>query len=132
MNILLIEDDAIEVLKFRRSLHKLGQQHSITEALNGEEALKCLEIQRPHLLLLDLNMPKMNGIEFLKKLRSHRKLDYIPIVILTTSVNKADLKAVYSLGVAGYIVKPLRYEDYVSKIDALLNYWHNNEIVLED
>jgi len=129
MIILLIEDDAIEVLKFKRSLSKLEAQHEILEAQNGKEALAILETQKPHIILLDLNMPKMNGLEFLKRLRSLKLLDFIPTIILTTSVNSTDLKTAYTLGVAGYILKPLRYEDYVIKIAALLNYWQQNELV---
>lgn len=130
MVILLIEDDTIEILKLKRSIAKLEEQHTIIEAHNGEEALSLLkEGPLPELLLLDLNMPKMNGLEFLKQLRRLPDLQYLPTVVLTTSVNQADLKAAYSLGVAGYIVKPLRYEEYVTKIAALLTYWKNNVLV---
>jgi CheY-like chemotaxis protein len=130
MTILLIEDDAIEILKLKRCIAKLGQHHTIEEAHNGEEALALLEGKSfPDLLLLDLNMPKVNGLEFLKRLREIDRLKCLPTVILTTSVNKTDLKAAYALGVAGYIVKPLRYEDYVLKIEVLLNYWKHNELV---
>jgi CheY-like chemotaxis protein len=130
MTILLIEDDAIEILKLKRCIAKLGQYHAIEEAHNGEEALALLEGKSlPDLLLLDLNMPKVNGLEFLKRLREIDRLKCLPTVILTTSVNKTDLKAAYALGVAGYILKPLRYEDYVLKIEVLLNYWKHNELV---
>ncbi len=130
MTILLVEDDAIEVIKFNRSIAKLGQLHQVIEANNGEEALGYLETNDlPDLLLLDLNMPKMNGLEFLKMLRNSEHLKYLPAVILTTSVNEKDLKTAYSLGVAGYMVKPLKYEDYVTKIAALLDYWKHNELV---
>lgn len=130
MTILLVEDDAIEVIKFNRSIAKLGQLHQVIEANNGEEALSYLGTNYlPDLLLLDLNMPKMNGLEFLKMLRNSDHLKYLPTVVLTTSVNEKDLKTAYSLGVAGYIVKPLKYEDYVTKIAALLDYWKHNELV---
>ncbi len=130
MTILLVEDDAIEVIKFNRSIAKLGQLHQVIEANNGEEALGYLGTSDlPDLLLLDLNMPKMNGLEFLKMLRNSEHLKYLPTVVLTTSVNDKDLKTAYSLGVAGYIVKPLKYEDYVTKIAALLDYWKHNELV---
>ncbi len=130
MTILLVEDDAIEVIKFNRSIAKLGQLHQVIEANNGEEALSYLGTNDlPDLLLLDLNMPKMNGLEFLKMLRNSDHLKYLPTVVLTTSVNEKDLKTAYSLGVAGYIVKPLKYEDYVTKIATLLDYWKHNELV---
>jgi CheY-like chemotaxis protein len=130
MTILLIEDDAIEILKFNRSLIKLREVHEQIEAHNGENALDILaENSQIDLILLDLNMPKMNGFEFLKQLRTDPNLKYIPTVVLTTSINRSDLKQAYSIGIAGYLVKPLKYEDYVLKIASLLNYWKQNELV---
>ncbi|KRP13435.1 MAG: transcriptional regulator [Polaribacter sp. BACL8 MAG-120419-bin8] len=130
MTILLIEDDAIEILKFNRSLIKLREVHELIEAHNGENALDILaENSQIDLILLDLNMPKMNGFEFLKQLRTDSNLKYIPTVVLTTSINRSDLKQAYSIGIAGYLVKPLKYEDYVLKIASLLNYWKQNELV---
>lgn len=130
MTILLIEDDAIEILKFNRSLIKLREEHELIDAHNGENALDILaENSQIDLILLDLNMPKMNGFEFLKQLRTDPNLKYIPTVVLTTSINRSDLKQAYSIGIAGYLVKPLKYEDYVLKIASLLNYWKQNELV---
>jgi len=130
MTILLIEDDAIEILKFNRSLIKLREVHELIEAHNGENALDILaENSQIDLILLDLNMPKMNGFEFLKQLRTDPNLKYIPTVVLTTSINRSDLKQAYSIGIAGHLVKPLKYEDYVLKIASLLNYWKQNELV---
>ena len=130
MTILLIEYDAIEILKFNRSLIKLRDVHEIIEAHNGENALDILaENSQIDLILLDLNMPKMNGVELLKQLRTDPNLKYIPTVVLTTSINRSDLKQAYSIGIAGYLVKPLKYEDYVLKIVSLLNYWKQNELV---
>jgi len=130
MTILLIEDDAIEILKFNRSLIKLREVHELIEAHNGENALDILAgNSQIDLILLDLNMPKMNGFEFLKQLRTDPNLKYIPTVVLTTSINRSDLKQAYSIGIAGYLVKPLKYEDYVLKIASLLNYWKQNELV---
>ncbi|MDG1214130.1 MAG: response regulator [Flavobacteriaceae bacterium] len=130
MTILLIEEDTVEILKFNRSLVKLGEAHELIEAHNGEIALDLLaENSQIDLILLDLNMPKMNGFEFLKQLRAHTDLKYLPTVVLTTSINRSDLKQAYSIGVAGYLVKPLKYDDYVLKIAALLNYWKQNELV---
>jgi len=130
MTILLIEDDAVEILKFNRSLVKLRETHELIEAHNGEIALDLLaKNSQIDLILLDLNMPKMNGFEFLKQLRAHTDLKYLPTVVLTTSINRSDLKQAYSIGVAGYLVKPLKYDDYVLKIATLLNYWKQNELV---
>lgn len=131
LNILLIEDDMIEVMKLNRAKSSLQLNHKITEANNGEDALKLLEQKDnlPDIILLDLNMPKINGIEFLKILKADDRLKYIPTIILTTSNNQRDLFECYKIGVAGYILKPLKYEEYVSKIEKLLAYWSINELI---
>ena len=130
LNILLIEDDMIEVMKFKRTISSLQLNHKITEANNGEEALTILnkKDKLPDIILLDLNMPKMNGIEFLNILKSDDILRYIPTIILTTSQNQKDLLECYKIGIAGYVLKPLKYEEYVSKIEKLLTYWSVNEL----
>lgn len=130
LNILLIEDDIIEVMKLKRATQSLQLNHQITEANNGEDALKLLEQDTiPDIILLDLNMPKISGIEFLKILKADEKLRYIPTIILTTSSNQRDLLECYEIGIAGYVLKPLKYEDYVSKIEKLLSYWSVNELI---
>ena len=130
LKILLIEDDMIEVMKLNRVISSLNLSHKIVEAINGEEALKILEQKDnlPDIILLDLNMPKINGIEFLSILKNDDLLKYIPTIILTTSNNDKDLLECYKIGIAGYVLKPLKYEDYVSKIEILLAYWSINEL----
>ncbi|MGY3793880.1 response regulator [uncultured Aquimarina sp.] len=131
LKILLIEDDEIERMKFTRVLKKNNYACKLEEATNGEEAVEILEdeTKTPDLILLDLNMPKMNGIEFLKSLKSNSQLKYVPVIILSTSNNHQDLKRCYEEGIAGYLVKPLKYEDYVEKIKALIEYWGKNELI---
>ena len=131
LKILLIEDDMIEVMKLNRTISSLKLDHIIMEANNGEEALKILEQKDrlPDIILLDLNMPKINGIEFLKILKGDTRLRYIPTIILTTSNNKKDLLECFEIGIAGYILKPLKYEDYVVKIEKSLAYWSINELI---
>lgn len=131
MNILFIEDDAIETMKLQRTVSKLKTEHAITEAKNGEEALAILKSNAdlPDVIFLDLNMPRMSGIEFLKILKADDVMRYLPTIILTTSENRADLLECYRIGVAGYILKPLKYEDYESKIRKVFDYWEVNELV---
>ena len=74
-------------------------------------------------------MQLMNGIEFLGKLKQHDTIKYLPTVILTTSENREDLLECYKIGIAGYVLKPLKYEDYEVKIKTVLEYWDNNELV---
>lgn len=131
MNILLIEDDQIEVMKLQRTVSKLGLKHTIVEAKNGEDALEILQSGQklPDIILLDLNMPRMNGIEFLNILKNDDQLKYLPTIILTTSENRADLLKCYEAGIAGYVVKPLKYEDYESKMRKVMDYWEVNQLV---
>ena len=131
LNILLIEDDAIEVMKFNRILKTLNLNHRIIEANNGEAALDILKVKEitPDIIILDLNMPKLNGIEFLTILKNDGVLKYIPSIILSTSSNHKDMLECYKLGVAGYILKPLKYDDYVDRIKKLLEYWSLNELI---
>ena len=130
LKVLLVEDDMIEVMKLTRAISTLQLPHKIIEASHGEAALEFLEQDKlsPDLILLDLNMPKMNGIEFLKNIKNNIHLNYIPIIIFTTSSNPRDLQEVYRIGISGYILKPLKYEDYVEKIDSLFKYWNINEL----
>lgn len=131
MKILFIEDDEIESMKLQRTVAKLGQRHTIHVARNGEEALEHLQSDQalPDLILLDLNMPRMNGIEFLSHLKNDKSLKYIPSVVLTTSQNRSDLLECYRIGIAGYVIKPLKYEEYESKLQRVLAYWEINELV---
>ncbi|RRQ48041.1 response regulator [Maribacter algicola] len=131
MHILLIEDDSIEIMKLERTVSKLEVNHKITQAKNGEEALQFLNSDNrlPDIILLDLNMPRMSGIEFLKILKEDDKLRYIPTIVLTTSENRVDLLECYKVGIAGYVIKPLKYEDYEYKLKRVLEYWDINELV---
>ncbi len=130
LNILLIEDDKIEIMKFNRVISKIETKHSVKEVNNGEEALEYLENNSlPDIILLDLNMPKMSGIEFLTNLKQHDTYKYIPTIILSTSDNPKDMMECYRIGIAGYMVKPLKYEDYVTSINTLIAYWSTNQLI---
>ena len=131
LNILLIEDDAIEVMKFNRVLSTLSVKHKIVEANNGEEAIAILNVIEviTDIIILDLNMPKINGIEFLGILKGDDYLKYIPAIILTTSNNRKDILECYRIGIAGYQLKPLKYDDYVDRVKRLIEYWSDNELI---
>ena len=105
LNILFIEDDAIEQMKFYRVLENLHANHHVTEAQNGEEALSILASQKelPDIILLDINMPRMDGIEFLSLLKADEKLKFLPTIILTTSNNRREVLKCYEIGIAGYM-----------------------------
>lgn len=118
-------------MKLKRAIAKLGMNHTLIEATNGEEALSILKDKNvlPDIIFLDLNMPKINGIEFLKILKEDDVLRFLPTIMLTTSSNRKDILACYTIGVAGYIIKPLKYDDYVAKIEKALKYWSTNELI---
>tara|TARA_B100000768_G_C10976122_1_gene247802 strand:+ start:97 stop:510 length:414 start_codon:yes stop_codon:yes gene_type:complete len=130
LNVLLIEDNIIELMKMKRTVSFLKLEHQIIEAKNAEIALEILEDKNPlpDLILLDLNMPKISGIEFLSILKNREEFSNIPTVILTTSNNQKDLEECYRIGISGYILKPLKYDEYISKIEKVLSYWSINEL----
>lgn len=132
LNILLIEDDLIERMKFKKVLEEIEPLHQISEAKNGEEAINHLQEARnnlPDIIILDLNMPKLNGIEFLSYLKSDPEYKFLPVVVLTTSRNKFDTKECFRIGISGYLLKPLLYPDYVEQIKSLMDYWSRNELI---
>lgn len=134
LKILLVEDNIIEILKLKRAIEYLGMNHEVLEAENGEIALDSIKQEEinPDIVLLDLNMPKMNGLEFLAIVRNDESMRHLPIIILSTSNNNRDLMEAYKLGVSGYILKPLKYDDYVKKIEYTLQYWSNNELITHE
>jgi CheY-like chemotaxis protein len=120
IKILLVEDDTLDVMDAKRTLDKMGILHIMHTAKNGEEAIDYLQqvkSELPDVILLDLNMPKMNGIEFLGKLRTNESWKNLKVFILTTSGEKEDKEQTKKLGVSGYIVKPLKLNN-PSSIDS--------------
>lgn len=134
LKILFIEDDVIEMMKFIRVLNLLNYKHEVIDSQNGFDAIQVLSKKEiiPDIIILDLNMPKVNGIEFLTVLKNDEQLKYIPAIILTTSNNPKDIHECYKIGIAGYIVKPLKYDDYVKKIQKTLEYWSTNELIINE
>lgn len=115
VSILLVEDDTLDVLDIKRTMDKMNILHRMHVARNGEEAMQYLEQQEPgnpsknpDLVLLDINMPKMNGLEFLGTIRKSDAWKDLKVFIITTSEEKVDKEAAQKLGVSGYIVKPLK------------------------
>lgn len=125
LTILLVEDDKIERLKFKKVCQEANFDGTILEAKNGESALNLLieNYTTFDLIVTDLNMPKMDGFEFLSTIKENSKYKYIPVVIMSTSENKFDLEKCYKLGISGYFTKPLKYIEYVNNVISLLDYW---------
>ena len=129
--ILLVEDDSVDVMSVRRALSELEVPNELVRKVDGKKALEYLATasnEKPCIILLDLNMPKMNGFEFLKIVKAGDALKKIPVVVLTTSGDKADIVESFKLGVAGYVVKPINYKEFVEKIGAVNLYWTLSEL----
>lgn len=124
--ILLIEDDYVDVLTVKRALKEINVQNELVVAENGEKALEYLdnpENERPGIILLDLNMPRMNGIEFLEVVKTNEKHKIIPVIVLTTSSQEKDRVESFKLSVAGYMTKPVIYEEFVAVMKIIDKYW---------
>lgn len=124
--ILLIEDDQVDAMTVERALKDLEIANKLIHRYNGEEALEYLkndDEEKPCLIFLDLNMPRMNGFELLKIIKADEVLKRIPVVILTTSDTDMDVVETFGLGAAGYVVKPVDYKKFVKAIDAINQYW---------
>jgi CheY-like chemotaxis protein len=123
--ILLVEDDSVDVMAVHRALRDLDVTNALVHAENGEEALSYLKDaanEKPCLVLLDLNMPRMNGIEFLKVLRADEATKNIPVVVVTTSPEEQDMNRSFELGAAAYIMKCLDYAEFRESLRAVERY----------
>ncbi|SDS06899.1 Response regulator receiver domain-containing protein [Polaribacter sp. KT25b] len=129
VKILLIENDEMEIFKFKRALSSKFSDFTIIFANNGKEALSILENCFPDIILLDLNMPDINGFDFLTNVKNLSQIKHIPIIVLTTSNNINDIKKCYKLGIAGYLLKSLNDEDYLIKINKIMKYWSVNDFI---
>ena len=127
LNILLVEDDELDVENVRRAFKRANITCPLWVASDGEEALRMLrgsEYPRARrLVLLDLNLPKMSGIELLRELRSDPSLRNQSVVVLTTSNEERDRTDAYGLNVAGYLIKPITFHTFVDIMTAFHRYW---------
>lgn len=130
VNILLVEDDEVDIMNVQRAFKKNRITNKLFITRNGLEALDLLRgkgeetvTPLPKIILLDINMPRMGGIEFLTELRKDEKLKSLSVFVMTTSNEDKDKIAAYNLNVAGYILKPLSFESFVSAIAVLSHYW---------
>ncbi|AFZ14201.1 response regulator receiver protein [Crinalium epipsammum PCC 9333] len=135
-NLLLVDDDEIDVMTVQRAFKKNNITNNLYVATNGIEALAMLRSDtnppvvppQRRLILLDLNMPKMGGIEFLRELRKDDAIKAIPVIVLTTSNEDKDKVEAYNLNVAGYIVKPVTFSKFVEAVATLNKYWTLSEM----
>lgn len=133
--VLLVEDDTIDAMAVRRAFRDLKITNPLVHVVNGEEALAWLQDAaggRPCLILLDLNMPKINGIEFLGIAKTDPALRRTPVVVLTTSSEERDVVESFRFSVAGYIIKPVDRRSFVEAIRTINLYWTLSEPPFEE
>lgn len=126
-----MEDDTVDAMTVKRALRDLNITNPLVVVGNGEEALDYLgntSNERPCIILLDLNMPRMNGIEFLRIAKESDHMRTIPVVVLTTSKEEQDKIDTFNLGIGGYMVKPVDYHQFVEVVRAIDLYWTLSEI----
>jgi CheY-like chemotaxis protein len=129
--LMVVEDDQVDVMTIRRALKEIAVVNQIIQLENGEEALAYLRYpkkEKPCLILLDLNMPIMNGVEFLHAVKGDDHLKRLPVVVLTTSEEQQDKVNSFNLGVAGYMAKPVDYRQFVEVMRSIDRYWTLSEM----
>ena len=129
--ILIVDDDLVDGMTIKRAFKDVDVTNRIDLVGNGEEALEFLrneENEKPCLIFLDLNMPKMGGIELLRIIRKDENLNTIPVIILTTSKDEHDKIDSFKLGIAGYMVKPVDYMKFIDVMKTIKDYWTYSEL----
>jgi CheY-like chemotaxis protein len=130
-SILLVEDDQVDAMTVKRAFKDLNISNPLHVVHNGEDALDYIRDKKnetPGLVLLDINLPKMNGLEFLRHAKEKGDLGRIPVVVLTSSNTEQDLLDCIGLGVEGYVVKPPDYKLFLDAMKTIYEYWSLNEI----
>ncbi len=129
--ILLVEDDQVDSMTVIRALKEIHVTNPLVHVENGEEALNYLQdatSDKPCIILLDLNMPIMNGFEFLQAVKNDEQLKRIPVVVLTTSEEQQDKVNSFNLGIVGYMAKPVDYGRFVEVMRSIDAYWTISEM----
>lgn len=125
MTVLHVEDDPVDAKAFQRALDEQGVDWPVKVAEAGDEAIEMLredEIPRPRLIVLDLSMPRMDGLEFLETIRDDEDLADSLVIVLTSSGNAYDRRRCYQLNVAGYVIKPFEHEELVEAVGTIVDF----------
>ncbi|MBN2019471.1 MAG: response regulator [Sedimentisphaerales bacterium] len=124
--ILLVEDDLVDASTAQQALEDLRVRNPVIHKTDGEDALEYLQNPDnpiPAIILLDLNMPKISGIDLLEVLKKDPQLQHIPIVVLTVSKYEQDKLDTFDLGIAGYVIKAVDYDEFLRTMDIIVRYW---------
>ena len=130
--ILLVEDDIVDASTVKQALQDLRVRNPVIHKTDGEEALEYLRDpnnDKPALILLDLNMPRISGVELLQIMKADADLQHIPVVVLTVSKYEQDKLDTFDLGVAGYVIKAVDYDAFLRAMDIIIQYWAWNGLV---
>jgi CheY-like chemotaxis protein len=130
--ILLVEDDLVDATASKQALQDIGVKNPVIHKMDGEEALEYLRDtnnDRPAFILLDLNMPRLNGVELLQIMKADAGLQHIPVVVLTVSKYEQDKLDTFNFGVAGYVIKAADYDAFLRSMDIIIQYWAWNGLV---
>lgn len=126
----MVENDADDILITRRAMNKAKIISRLIIVNDGEEALKFLrregeyrDAALPSLILLDLKMPRVNGFEVLKELKKDEKLRVLPVIVFTSSERNEDVKLAYKLGCNSYVVKPVKFDEFIKVMEEIRRYW---------
>ena len=138
IELLMIDDDQSDLYLAKRAFKKCGTPVNVQVARHGEEALSLLrqegaheEAKRPDLILLDLNMPRMNGHEFLERMKADDELKSIPIIVMSMSESDVDIEKSYNLQASAYISKPIELEAFSEVIRSLEDYWFKSAKLIQ-
>jgi CheY-like chemotaxis protein len=131
LNIMIVDDDNVDIMSLQRAFKKNNMANPLFIANDGVEALDMLRgtngkekiVPTPKIIISDINMPKMNGLEFIKELRADKDLHAISVFVLTTSNDDKDRIEAHNHNVAGYIIKPINMESFIRAVSVLHNYW---------
>jgi hypothetical protein len=132
--ILIVEDNPMDLDLTRRAFHRRKITNPIVSARDGEEALLHIEHWEagapvPVVILLDLKLPKLNGLEVLRQLKTHPRFRAIPVVVLTTSTEEQDIQTAYHLGANSYIAKPVDFDRFLEMADQISIYWNTLNVL---
>ena len=135
-HILLIDDNSLDIDLFERAIRKTTSSIQLDVARDGEEALAYLkqweaDAPLPKVILLDLKLPKVDGMEVLRNLKSHPRFKIIPVVVLTSSTEAVDMSQAYKLGANSYIMKSVDYDEFAKAVALIHHYWRELNIYPE-
>lgn len=122
-NVLIIEDNDDDICFMEKALEKFKEELSADYAQNFEQAYHFIESKIYNFIILDINLPRVNGFEILTKIKESKNNNFTPIVVFSTSTWKGDVEKAYALGANSFISKPFKFKDFISTMECIFEYW---------